>query len=73
MAHMQALTTRIRKHVEHEVLGLRRVKVGVPGIGRVKGIGRLPLGLPPGFKIGEWKGFTLLAAAHDGRSRKRGR
>ena len=62
MANVQTCAARIREHVEHEVLGLRGIEVGIAGVRCAEGLSGLPHVLPLRFKLGKGECFALLAA-----------
>ena len=74
VADVEAVAAGIGEHVEHEVLRLRGIEVGITGVGRAVGLVGLPLALPFRFKLGEREGFALLAGhrgAEEGEERPR--
>jgi hypothetical protein len=76
MTDVQTRAAGIREHVEHEVLRLRGIEVGITGVRRAEGLLRLPHILPLRFKLGKGKGFALLAGhrgAEEGEGGRRSR
>ena len=53
MADMQTVTTRIRKHIEHEIFLRPRPEIRISGIGRTEDLCADPMLLPAGFKFRE--------------------
>ena len=64
MADVQALTARIREHIEHVVFRLRCVEAGLAGICDMESLPLVPDALPLGLKLVEWKRSASLLGAH---------
>ena len=61
MSNVQTGTARVRKHIEHVELWLRRIETFLAGIGRVKKLALVPDGLPFRLDLVEWIWFTAVA------------
>ena len=69
MPHVQSRAARIREHIEHVILRLRRVKAGVARIRRMESLRPIPVLLPFGFEGGKRIGFAA-GGAHGGKGRE---
>ena len=60
MPDVEAGARRIGEHIQDVVLRLRGIEVVIAWVRGAERLMFLPVLLPLGFKIGEWKWFTLV-------------